>query len=115
MDMKQLIAITTCCVLLAACGGVHGVRDTTPKMSSRTNKDMTTYLECVQAKWSATSQVSMSSKKEESTLSATDKAGAKMLLVVTPDGTGSQVMMYETQEAKKDYNSAYREAAISCL
>ena len=113
--MKQLIAITTCCVLLAACGGVHGVRDTTPKMSSRTHKDIPTYLECVQTKWSATAQVSSSSKKEEGTLSATDKSGAKELISVTPDGTGAQVMMYETQDTKKEYNPAYRDAAVSCL
>ncbi|WP_114238296.1 hypothetical protein [Dyella sp. C9] len=113
--MKQLIAIATCCVLLTACGGVHGLRDTTPKMSSRTNKDIPTYLECVRAKWDGMGQVSLENKKEEGTLSATDKAGARELISVTPDGTGAQVMMYETQDLKKDYNPAYRDAAVSCL
>lgn len=113
--MKQLLAIATCCALLAACGGVHGLRDTTPKMSSRTNKDIPTYLECVRAKWSGTAQVGGSDKKDEGTLSATDKARARELLSVTPDGTGAQVMMYESQDAKKDYNPAYRDAAVSCL
>lgn len=113
--MKQLIAIAACGVLLTACGGVHGLRDTTPKMSSRTNKDVSTYLECVRAKWSETTQVSLSDKKDEGTLSATDKTGARELLSVTPDGTGAQVMMYETQDTKKAYNSAYRDAAVSCL
>lgn len=113
--MKQLLAIATCCVLLTACGGTHGLRDTTPKLSSRTNKDIPTYLECVRAKWAETAQVSMSNKDQTGTLSGNDKAGAHELLNVTADGTGALVMMYESQDAKKDYNFAYRDAAVSCL
>lgn len=113
--MKQLIAIATCCALLTACGGTHGLHDSTPKMSSRTNKDIPTYLECVRAKWAETAEVSMSHKDQSGTLSGNDKAGAHELLDVTADGTGAQVMMYESQDMKKDYNSAYRDAAVSCL
>ncbi|RDI98073.1 hypothetical protein DVT68_13400 [Dyella solisilvae] len=113
--MKQLIAIATFAVLLTACGGLHGLRDTTPKMSSRTNKDVATYLQCVRAKWSETAQVGGSEGKQESTLTATNKAGANMLLIVTQDGTGAQVIMHETQDPKKEYNSAYRDAAVACL
>lgn len=113
--MKQLLAITAGCLLLTACGGTHGLRDTTPKMSSRTNKDIPTYLECVRAKWAETAEVSVSNKKEEGSVSGNDKAGAHELVTVTADGTGAQVMMYESQDIKKDYNSAYRDAAVSCL
>lgn len=113
--MKQLIAIATCCALLTACGGTHGLRDTTPKLSSRTNKDIPTYLECVRAKWAETAEVSMSHKDESGTLSGNDKAGAHEMLDVTADGTGALVRMYETQDTKKDYNFAYRDAAVSCL
>ena len=113
--MKQLIAIATCCALLTACGGMHGLRDTTPKMSSRTNKDIPTYLECVRAKWAETAEVSVSHKDQSGTVSASDKSGAHELVEVTADGTGAQAMMYETQNAKKDYNPAYRDASVSCL
>ncbi|HEY2623407.1 hypothetical protein [Dyella sp. Tek66A03] len=113
--MKQLLAIAVCSVLLTACGGTHGLRDSTPKMSSRTTKDVPTYLECVRAKWAESAQVSLSNKKEEGTLSANDKAGAHELLDVKADGTGALVTMYEHQGEKKDYNSAYRDAAVSCL
>ncbi|HET6552039.1 MAG TPA: hypothetical protein VFG49_00745 [Dyella sp.] len=113
--MKQLLAIATCCALLTACGGTHGLRDTTPKMSSRTNKDIPTYLECVRAKWAESGEASVSNKKEDGSVSANDKAGAHELVTVTADGTGAQVMMYESQDFKKDYNSAYRDAAVSCL
>jgi hypothetical protein len=113
--MKQLFAIAACCALLTACGGVHGLRDTTPKMSSRTNKDIPTYLECVRAKWAETAEASASHKEQSGTVSASDKAGARELVEVTADGTGAQVMMYETQDIKKDYNPAYRDAAVSCL
>lgn len=113
--MKHLFAIAACCALLTACGGTHGLRDTTPKMSSRTNKDIPTYLECVRAKWAETAEASASHKDQSGTVSANDKAGAHELVEVTADGTGAQVMMYETQDIKKDYNSAYRDAAVSCL
>ena len=113
--MKQLIAIATCCALLTACGGTHGLRDSTPKLSSRTNKDIPTYLECARAKWAETAEVSASHKNESGTLSGNDKAGAHELISVTCDGSGSLVMMYESQNTKKDYNSAYRDAAVSCL
>lgn len=113
--MKQLLAIATCCAMLTACGGTHGLRDTTPKMSSRTNKDIPTYLECVRAKWAETAEASASHKDQSGTVSANDKAGAHELIEVTADGTGGLVMMYESQDTKKDYNSAYRDAAVSCL
>lgn len=113
--MKQFIAIATCSLLLAACGGTHGLRDTTPKLSSRTNKDIPTYLECVRAKWAETAEVSASHKDQSGELSGNDKQGAHELINVTADGTGAQVMMYETQALKKDYNPAYRDAAVSCL
>lgn len=113
--MKQLIAIATSCALLAACGVAHGLRDTTPKMSSRTNKDIPTYLECVRGKWAGTAEVSESHKDQSGELTGKDKDGAHELISVTADGTGAQVMMYETQNPKKDYNSAYRDAAVSCL
>jgi hypothetical protein len=113
--MKQLLAIAACGVLLTACGGSHGLRDSTPKMSSRTTKDVPTYLECVRAKWSGSAEVNMSNKKEEGTLSASDKTGVHVLLNVTADGTGALVTMYERQSDKHDYNSAYRDAAVSCL
>jgi hypothetical protein len=113
--MKQLLAIAACSVLLTACGGTHGLRDSTPKMSSRTTKDVPTYLECVRAKWSGSAEASVSNKKEEGSLSASDKTGAHELLHVTADGTGALVTMYERQSDKKDYNSAYRDGAVSCL
>jgi hypothetical protein len=112
--MKQLLAIAISCVLLAACG-TYGLRDTTPKMSSRTNKDIPTYLECVRAKWAETAEVSASHKDQSGTVSGSDKNGAHELVEVTADGTGAQAVMYETQKPKADYNPAYRDAAVSCL
>jgi hypothetical protein len=114
-DMKRLLATLSLCALLTACGGTHGLRDTTPKMSSRTNKDIPTYLECVRAKWAETAEASASHKDQSGTVSANDKQGAHELVSVTADGTGALVMMYESQDLKKDYNPAYRDAAVSCL
>jgi len=114
-DMKQIIAIATCCAVLSACGTFRGLTETTPKLSSRTNKDIPTYLECVRAKWAETAQVSTSNKKESGELSGSDKSGASELINVSADGTGAHVMMYESQDSKKEYNSAYRDAAVSCL
>jgi hypothetical protein len=113
--MKRLLATISLCALLTACGGTHGLRDTTPKLSSRTNKDIPTYLECVRAKWAETAEVSMSHKDQSGTLSGNDKQGAHELISVTSDGTGALVVMYEGQNDKKEYNSAYRDAAVSCL
>ena len=112
--MKRLLATISLCALISACGS-YGLRDTTPKLSSRTNKDIPTYLECVRAKWAETAEVSASHKDQSGSLSGSDKAGAHELIELTADGTGAQVMMYETQNLKKDYNSAYRDAAVSCL
>ena len=111
--MKQLLAISAC-ALLVACG-THGLRDTTPKLSSRTNKDIPTYLECVRAKWAGSAEASVSTKGDSGSVSANDKSGAHELITLTADGTGAQVMMYEKQDLKTPYNPAYRDAAVSCL
>ena len=112
--MKQLLAISAC-ALLVACGGTHGLRDSTPKLSSRTNKDISTYLECVRGKWAGSAEASVSTKGDTGSLSANDKSGAHELITATADGTGAQVMMYEKQDIKAAYNPAYRDAAVSCL
>ncbi|WP_426702896.1 hypothetical protein ACPPVV_07845 [Rhodanobacter sp. Col0626] len=113
--MKRLVLIGVCTVL-SACGGTHGLRDENPNLSSHTDKNVASYVECARAKWAALSPAAAgSSKGEEGHVSATDKEGAHELLDVTSDGKGAQVTMYERQNMKKNYNSRYREEAISCL
>lgn len=113
--MKRLTLISAC-ALLAACGGTHGLRDNTPKLSSHTDKNVSSYVECAHGKWTAlAANASASNKDESGHVSATDKNGAHELLDVTANGSGAQVTMYERQSPKKDYDSRYREEAISCL
>jgi hypothetical protein len=114
-NMKRLVLMFTC-LGLAACGGTHGLRDDVPKLSSHTDKDVATYVECVRAKWTALSaKVDGSSKEGEGRVSATDKNGNRELLSLAADGKGAQVTMYERQSNGKDYNSHYRDEAVSCL
>jgi hypothetical protein len=112
--MKRCLAIVPC-VLLAACG-MHGVRDTTPKLSSHTGKAVTAYVECVRGKWDALGvQASASAKDEQGRISASDKNGARELIQANADGTGALVVMYEAQDRDKTYDARYRDAAVDCL
>lgn len=111
------LAVVSIGALLAACGGTHGLRDNVPKLSSHTDKNVVAYTECATGKWKALAPaVSSVSKDDAAHISATgDKDGARELLDVTADGTGAQVVMYESQNPKKDYNAHYREEANGCL
>ncbi len=113
--MKRLI-LASACALLAACGGMHGLRSNSPDLSSHTDKNVADYAECVRAKWATlTSDVSVSGKDGESHLAASDKNGSKALLDVTPDGKGAQAIMYEAWKAKGSYDTHFRDAATGCL
>jgi hypothetical protein len=111
------LAVVSIAAMLAACGGTHGLRDNVPKLSSHTDKSATAYAECASGKWRALAPaVNVTSKDDVTSISATgDKDGARELLDVTTDGTGAQVVMYENQNAKKDYDVHYREEANGCL
>ena len=119
--MKRIVpfslAVVSFGMLLTACGGTHGLRDNVPKLSSHTDKSVTAYAECASGKWKVLAPaVSVTNKDGAASISATgDKDGARELLDVTPDATGAQVVMYEDQNAKKDYDVHYREEANGCL
>ncbi|WP_139942914.1 hypothetical protein [Fulvimonas soli] len=112
--MKRFLAMLPG-ALLAACGA-HGLRDTTPKLSSHTGKDVAAYVECVRGKWDALGvQASASAKDQEGRVSASDKNGARELIQATADGTGALVVLYERQDRDKTYDPRYRDAAVGCL
>ncbi|MBB3228044.1 hypothetical protein FHW69_002679 [Luteibacter sp. Sphag1AF] len=111
--MKYVLAIAAC-VALAGCA-TRGMSDTLPKLSSHTTKNVQAYAQCVEPKWQAiTSGAKSSGKDDQARITADDsKSGVHARLDVTASGSGAQVVMYEIQ--KGDYDSRYRDEAISCL
>ncbi|TCV93281.1 hypothetical protein EC912_105141 [Luteibacter rhizovicinus] len=113
--MKHVLAIAAC-VALAGCA-TRGMTDTLPKLSSHTSKSVQAYVQCVEPKWQAiTPNAKGNSKDDEGRITADDsKSSAHERIDVKASGAGAQVVMYEIQKGKGDYDGRYREEAISCL
>ncbi|MDI3261600.1 MAG: hypothetical protein QJR11_02180 [Fulvimonas sp.] len=112
--MKRYFGLFSC-ALLAACAG-RGLHDTTPKLSSHTGKNVAAYAECIRGRWDGLGvKTEASIKDQEARLFARDDSGARELIELSADGSGAQVVMYETQDTDKKYDARYRDAAIACL
>ncbi|HVI56167.1 MAG TPA: hypothetical protein VM621_14080 [Luteibacter sp.] len=111
--MKHVLAIAAA-VLLAGCA-TSGMKDTLPKLSSKSDKTVTAYVQCVLPKWQALSPNANGDAKDDKGTVTASKDGAHERLEITANGSGSQVVMYELQKTKGDYNGSYREEAIACL
>jgi hypothetical protein len=111
--MKHVLAIAAT-VLLAGCA-TSGMKDTLPKLSSKSDKTVTAYVQCVLPKWQALAPDAKGDAKEDKGTVTASKDGAYERLEIKANGSGSQVVMYELQKAKGDYDSSYRDEAISCL
>jgi len=112
--MKHVLAIAVCTVL-AGCA-TSGMKDTLPKLSSKTGKSVTAYVQCVEPKWQALSKSAKGDAKEESGRVTANDDGKHERLDVTASGAGAQVVMYEIQKVKGgEYDDRYRSEAISCL
>jgi outer membrane murein-binding lipoprotein Lpp len=111
----NLVLATLAGTALAGCAMTSGVTDTPTKLSSKTGKNVTTYVACLKPKWTElTADVKASDKDDEGRVEAHDgKAGARERVDVKANGGGASVVMHETQSG--DYDSRYREAAIACL
>ena len=112
--MKHVLAIAGC-ILLAGCA-TSGMKDTLPKLSSKTGKSVTAYVQCVEPKWQALSKSAKGDAKDESGRVTANDDGKHERLDVTASGSGAQVVMYEIQKVKGgEYDDRYRSEAISCL
>lgn len=112
--MKHVLAIAAC-VVLAGCA-TSGMTDTLPKLSSKTGKNVTAYVQCVEPKWQALTKDAKGNAKDDEGRVTADDDGKHERLDVTASGAGAQVVMYEIQKVKGgEYDGRYREEAISCL
>ncbi len=112
-SMKHVLAIGAA-VLLAGCA-TSGMKDTLPKLSSKSDKTVPAYVQCVLPKWQALSSNAKGDAKDDKGTVTASKDGAYERLEIHADGSGSLVVMRELQKVKGDYNSSYRDEAISCL
>jgi hypothetical protein len=111
--MKYVLAIAACTVL-AGCA-TSGLTDTLPKLSSKTGKSVTAYVQCVEPKWQALTKDAKGNAKDDKGRITANDDGKHELLDVTASGAGALVVMHEMQGRKGDYDSRYRDEAISCL
>ncbi|MET4675113.1 hypothetical protein [Luteibacter sp. ME-Dv--P-043b] len=112
--MKYVLAIAAC-VVLAGCA-TSGMTDTLPKLSSKTSKSVTAYVQCVEPKWQALAKDAKGNAKDDEGRVTANADGKHERLDVTANGSGAQVVMYEIQKAKSgDYDSRFRDEAIACL
>jgi uncharacterized protein YjbJ (UPF0337 family) len=112
--MKYVLSIAAC-MALAGCA-TSGMTDTLPKLSSKTTKGVPAYVECVVPKWQAITKDAKGSAKDDAGRVTANESGKHERLDVTANGAGAQVVMYEIQKNKTgDYDSRYRDEAISCL
>lgn len=111
--MKHVLAIAAC-TLLAGCA-TSGMTDTLPKLSSKTGKSVTAYVQCVEPKWQALAKDAKGEAKDDKGRLTANDDGKHERLDVTASGAGAQVVMYEMQKTKGDYDGRFRDEAISCL
>jgi hypothetical protein len=113
--MKHVLAIAGC-LLLAGCA-TSGMKDTLPKLSSKTGKSVPAYVQCVVPKWQALTKDAKGDAKDDKGVVTASDDGKHERLEVTANGAGAQVVMYEIQKFKKgrEYDGTYRDEAISCL
>ncbi|MGE7136865.1 hypothetical protein ACQKIE_04460 [Luteibacter sp. NPDC031894] len=114
--MKYVLAIAACTVL-AGCA-TSGMTDTLPKLSSKTGKSVTAYVQCVEPKWQALAKSAKGNAKDDEGRVTANDDGKHERLDVKASGAGAQVVMYEIQKRTKDspdYDGRFRDEAISCL
>jgi len=111
--MKHVLAIAAC-ISLAGCA-TSGLTDTLPKLSSKTGKNVTAYVQCVEPKWQALAKGAKGTAKDDEGRVTANDEGKHERLDIKASGAGAQVVMYETQVSKDGYDSRYRDEAISCL
>ncbi|MDF3981609.1 hypothetical protein P3W24_06485 [Luteibacter sp. PPL201] len=112
--MKYVVLASAACLALAGCA-TSGMKDTLPKLSSKTDKNVAAYVQCVVPKWQALAKDAKGDAKDDAgTVTANDN-GKHERLDVKANGAGAQVVMYELQNGKDDYDSRFRDEAISCL
>ncbi|KAF1009209.1 MAG: hypothetical protein GAK28_00842 [Luteibacter sp.] len=111
--MKYVVA-SVACLLIAGCA-TSGMKDSLPKLSSKTGKSVADYVQCVEPKWQAISKDAKGSAKDDKGVVTSNDDGKHERLEVTANGSGAQVVMYELQKGKGDYEGRFREEAISCL
>jgi len=102
--MKHVLAFAAC-TLLAGCA-TSGLKDSLPKLSSKTGKSVTAYVQCVEPKWQALAKDAKGdAKDDEGRVTANDDGKHERLVV-----------MHEIQKTKGgEYDSRFRDEAISCL
>lgn len=112
--MKYVVA-SVACLLIAGCA-TSGMKDSLPKLSSKTGKSVADYVQCVEPKWQALSKDAKGSAKDDKGVVTSNDDGKHERLEITASGSGAQVVMYELQKTKGgDYDGRFREEAISCL
>ncbi|QDE39611.1 hypothetical protein FIV34_10545 [Luteibacter pinisoli] len=111
--MKHVLAIAGC-ILLAGCA-TSGMKDTLPKLSSKTGKNVPAYVQCVVPKWQALSKDAKGDAKDDKGVVTSNDDGKHERLEVTANASGAQVVMFEMQKGKGDYDGRFRDEAISCL
>jgi len=112
--MKYVLAIAACTVL-AGCAS-SGLKDTLPKLSSKTGKSVSAYVQCVEPKWQALAKNAKGEAKDEEGRVTANDDGKYERLDVTANGAGALVVMHEMQKTKGgEYDSRFRDEAISCL
>jgi len=113
--MKHVLALAAC-VVLAGCA-TRGMSDTLPKLSSKSAKSATDYVQCVVPKWQAIAKDAKGDAKGDKGHVTADLDGKHERLDVSANGSGSLVVMHELQggKAKGEYDSRFRDEAITCL
>jgi len=112
--MKHVLAFAAC-ALLAGCAS-SGLKDSLPKLSSKTGKSVTAYVQCVEPKWQALAKNAKGEAKDDEGRVTANDDGKHERLDVTANGAGAQVVMHEIQKNKGgEYDSRFRDEAISCL
>lgn len=112
--MKHVLAFAAC-TLLAGCAS-SGLKDSLPKLSSKTGKSVTAYVQCVEPKWQALAKNAKGDAKDDEGRVTANDDGKHERLDVTANGAGALVVMHEIQKTKGgEYDSRFRDEAISCL
>ncbi|QWT21441.1 hypothetical protein KPL74_05415 [Bacillus sp. NP157] len=112
--MKHVLAIAGT-LLLAGCA-TSGMKDTLPKLSSKTDKSVPAYVQCVVPKWQALSKDAKGDAKDDKGVVTSGSDGKHERLEITANGSGALVVMRELQKTKNnEYDGTFRDEAISCL
>jgi len=112
--MKYVVLASAACLVLAGCA-TSGMKDTLPKLSSKTDKNVSAYVQCIVPKWQALSKDAKGDAKDDKGTVTANDDGKHERLEIHANAAGAQVVMYELQKGKGDYDGRFREEAIACL